>query len=343
MTTDTTKLDGLLRKVQGLLAQADHANTAPEEANTFRAKAEALMIKYRIDEATLASGTQGNGIDPTWHTFLVCPVFSEFATHYRHIAKQAMDHLSVRGVFKTQKVENEYGSQVAYVAECVGYDSDLRIAEALYTSMMLAFQQRLEPKYDPDLTQQENAYNMRSAGMEGWRIAQAIFGRDDKSLRPKVRAMFRAEALRRGEDPSVLLGKGNSVKVFRTSYADGFAVTIGSRLQQMRLSRGEASGELVLANRSERVNEAFYERYPQYRPVSGSVKQWVDPRHGCAKCAKAKSGYCRDHGYLRPRVVRRSSENVGAYYRGRDAARTVDLGATPSGSKVTTTTPRGEL
>src|SRR4051812_5148564 len=52
--TTNSKLEAMLRKVRGLLAQADHENTSPAEAQVFRNKAEALMMRYRIDEAMLA-------------------------------------------------------------------------------------------------------------------------------------------------------------------------------------------------------------------------------------------------------------------------------------------------
>jgi hypothetical protein len=351
----TEKLDALMRKVHGLLAKADDAACTPPEAEAFRAKAEALMFRYRIDEAMLAQAAPaGAELKPEWKDWVVCGALSEWATHYQHIARDVMNHVGVRGVFKQglRDVYDEDGRIIdkarMYYCEAVGYESELRMAEGLYTAAQMAFSGRLEPKYDPALSDQVNAYNMRSAGMEGWRIAMAIYGRDDKALRPKVRAMFKAEAIKRGEDPSVLLGKGNSVKAFREDFALGFVFTLADRLRQMRNARNEMEqAGLVLASRNEAVNEAFYAVYPQYRPVDAPIRStvgYVDPRKGCAKCDKAKSGYCRDHSYLKPRVHRSGREtNWTAYDRGGDAARAADLGRQPGGTKLTNTEPRGEL
>lgn len=340
-------LDKMLRKVAALLAQADHPNTTPTEADTFRAKAEALMFRYRIDEAMLstAPGTNTPSENPVWHTFKVCRYSSEFATMYRLMAQDACRHVGVR--YQTRH-ETTYDDQTGqgetwYVMECVGYASDHRIVEVLFVSMSLAFQQRLEPKFDPALSEQENAYNMRSAGMEGWRIAEAIYGSTEKKLRPKVRALFKKEAEARGEDPTVLLGKGNSVKAFREDYASGFVSTMSSRLSNMRASRGEDERGLVLAGRINNVEEAFYERYPKARPVSGATGPYRAPNHGCEKCSKAKSGYCRDHNYLKPRRARYGRDvNFAAYDRGSAAARTVDLGG-GGGHRVNGADQRGEL
>lgn len=358
--TDTTNftLDDMLRKVQAMLARADHPNTPVAEAETSRRMAEAMMLKYRIDEAMLAAtgglGASGDTLVPIWRHFVVCSTKSEFATYYRMIAQACLRHVDCEFVTKNGPAweANEdlrgtpEGEQWVYYMEAVGYESDLRIAEVLYTNAMLAFQTRLEPKYDPTLTEQVNAYLMRSAGMEGWRIAEMIYGRTDKSLRPKVRKMFKDEAIARGEDPSVLLGKGNDMKGYRLSFAEGFYSTIYSRLNQMRLAQADAdSGALVLASRATNVREALYARYPKLRPVTGASSYSKPANHGCPKCEKAKSGYCRDHSYLKPRSYRSSgpSYNYEAAARGGAAAKAADLGATPAGRRVDGNGPRGEL
>lgn len=324
-------IEDILRKVQALLARADHPNTPVPEADSCRAKAEILMTKYRIEETQLSDGGQAPPIEPKWVTWRLCRYESEFRIYYESIYSAVLRHFGIRGV--VMNVYNKETGEHDRYARCVGYESDVRFAEALFTSCQLAFQARLEPRYDPSLSAQENAYVMRSAGMEGWRIAQAIFGRDDKSLRPKVRAMFKKEALARGEDPSVLLGRGNSVKAFREDYALGFVRTIQDRLDTMRTNRAQAEVGLVLKDREERIVEKFYEEYPAYRPATNRKDPYVSPNEGCEKCANAKSGYCREHQWLKPRKPKAGrSLNWSAYDRGSDAARTVDLGG--SGSQI---------
>ena len=53
MTEHTdNNLDKILKRVQNLLAKADDPAATKPEADAFRAKAEALMIQYRIEEVT---------------------------------------------------------------------------------------------------------------------------------------------------------------------------------------------------------------------------------------------------------------------------------------------------
>lgn len=340
-------LDGILTKVRALLATADHPNTPPAEADTARNMAEALMFKYKIDELNLAAAQKAAGIAnalaPVWRTIKVCDAYGEFESFYRQMASSIVHHVGGRGVLKTVRKETATadGSMASHevILDAVGYESDLRYAEMLLLSVTMEFGKRLEPKYDPSLSDQVNAYLMRSAGMEGRRIAMAIYGRDDKALRPKVRGMFKAEAIARGEDPTPLLGKGVNVKLFRESFARGFDQELWSRLNMMRAARGEGEQGLVLADAKHSVDEAFYTKYPQYRPSTAPALPPQPGQSQCPKCAAAKSGYCRDHQWLKPRKSDYVQVDRTAYQRGTTAARNVDLGSVAAKLE----TPRKEL
>lgn len=330
------KLDSILKKVQALLANADDPANPPEAQETYRAKAEALMFQYRISETQAASAAVGTaasgGLRPVWRTVFICRVGGEFQQTYRYMAAQALNHVDAKAVTDIESNPDD-DNRNWWVAKAVGYESDLRYAEVLYTSMHLGFAGKMEPKVNPALSDQENAYILRSAGLEGRRIAKLLWGDDSKPNRAKARKLFARHAEQLGEDPSVLLGRGNSVAVYRESYAEGFETEMWSRLNRMRISRGD-SGELVLKSRKDAVLEAFYERYPRLRPrPTAPASRSIGGRDTCEKCRKAKSGYCRDHQYLRPRAVsyRPRSYSSAGYSRGKTAARSVDLGSTGRG------------
>lgn len=327
------RLDDMLRKVQAMLARADHPNTPAPEAQTARRMAGELMEKYRIDEAMLEGAkAPEQQIMPTWRTWMVCNPDSLYKETYRYLASDAINHFECRGVFNFAEIDGVYA---VWMKAC-GYESDLRMAEVLYTAMMLEFQRQVEPTVNPELPDQINAYTLRKAGMEGWRIAEALYGQNTKSLRSKVRRMFVVEAERRGEDPKALLGT-TDVKQFRKDYADSFVYETYTRLSRMRAMRGEFSAGLELMSRKEKVNEVYYEAYPQFRPTSGSNLPRLPENHGCPRCAKAQSGFCNEHRHLKPRkqkpLAREKFNNAG-WQRGQQAARQVDLGATPDGRRL---------
>lgn len=317
-----TKLDKMLAKIQALIAKADSTDF-PEEAATFRAKAEALMHQYRIEESMLASAAPaGTGLMPIWQEWNVCPMNNEFREQYMKITSYILHHVGGEGVFRYKRNDDRLWA----VMECVGFESDLRYGQMLLTSALLAFGGRLEPKYDPNSSDQVNAYNMRKAGMEGRRIAVALWGHFKKGMGTRAVRLYAKEATLRGENPEELTGKGNNVETYRRSYAEGFADELWWRLYRMKYTKGEEGQYLVLAGRAGAVMEAFYERYPQFRPDT-TTKPIGNGRDGCAKCAKAKSGYCRDHAHLKRSAQRERPVNAHAAKRGAEAAATVDLGA----------------
>lgn len=321
MTEPTTET--ILRRVQGLLAKAD-ATDSPDEADACRTKADALMFKYQIDLATAdAAKPAAQRATPVWGDVLVCLAASEFAVDYRTAVHWVARHVGVEVVIQMERTDEGW----AYVARVVGYEAEVRYAELLMTNVLLTFQRRLEPRVDPAATDDANAYVLRHAGWEGGRIAEALWGTSDKAARSKARNAFRREAIRRGEDPAPLLGQGNSVKVYRQSYAEAFTTELYYRLARMARVRAEDERGLILAGRADAVREAMYERFPNLRPIP-QERALGESRmnENCPKCAKAKSGYCRTHSYLRPRKYEAPRTSSAGQAAGSAAARSVDLG-----------------
>lgn len=342
MTTPTaSNLDDMLRKIHALLAVADDPATTPEAAENYRARAEGLMHKYRIDETMMNTSASpwaaGNGgVQPVWRTFWVCRSSSPFDRTYRYMAANAVSHVQGKAI-STWKRNPDDGDQHWIVLEAVGYDSDLRYADLIFTAMSMAFAGKMEPKHNPALSDEENAYVMRSAGWTGGQIARTLWGRDDKAARSKARRLFTKVALEKGEDPSPLLGQGNDVSAYREAYADGFENEMYSRLARMRMSTGD-DGAVVLKSRGEKVKEAFYEKYPHLRPSATPPQERAigstgGPGGDCEKCKKAKAGYCREHMYLKPSTARPRYRqyNDAGYRRGVTAAQHVDLGGGGTG------------
>lgn len=319
------KLQAAIRKAQGCIANADDPATPPEAAASYRAQAEAIMFKYKIDSLVAPDASVTNLI-----TFAQLPIYSldsEFSMHYRTLAYSIVSHADCHGIM-LPAVKNEETGTYFRSMEIIGLESDVANAEMLLVSAMMTFGKKLEPVYEPSESAASNAYRMRAAGMEGHRIAQAIYGRNEKPLRVKVRNLAKEEMIRRGEDPEGLFGRGVNVKAFREDYANSFVHTLYSRLSVLRSERGETSYGLVLANAKERVQEYLYERHPSLRPSKEPMK--FEPLQECPNCKKAKGGYCRAH---RPRYARTSVRQYSAAgaRRGADAARSVDLGARGTG------------
>lgn len=328
------KLAKMLVQVQALWAKAE-ATEFPDEAETFRAGAERLMKRFRIDEEMLrqtkiASGTAAMPVEVLF-PFLINPGASRYSNHYYTMIYNVMNHVGVRGLIVYGEHDPETGQPI-YAMNLIGFDSDVRLVEMLYMNLRETFAEKLEPKVDPKLSDVDNVYRLRSAGVERIRIARLMWGDGSHSNNAKVTRLYAEACAARGEDPKVA-GRSVNAKTFRESYADAFVSETRARLRRMKATAAEEGGVLVLAGREDAVNEAFYERYPELRPAASLPG--TSEYKPCEKCRKAKSGACRDHprgSAGRPRAF----SSVG-WTAGTHAAREADL------SRAGSDRPTGKL
>jgi hypothetical protein len=313
-------LSKVLKKIQALLAKANDAATTSAESDTYRAKAEEMMMRYRVEEQHLRDIGQAPGIAPMATIITVAPVSSPYRLTYVDIMRSCLAHCGVRAIFKGARVEDIH----VYVAEVVGFESDIRFCELLFTSAAMVFGEKMEPKYNPALSDEDNVYAMRSAGLERPRIAEIMWGAPvtDGAAARRATALYKRACEARGESPTVA-GKGFSAKQFRESYAEQFSTTLQTRLWRARQSNGE-SGALVLANRKGEVDEAFYQRYPHMRPVPVQEEQVPTKPLTDAQLRKLYRRLAKDA----------ERDSTPAAVRGRaageSAANMVDIGATSS-------------
>lgn len=320
MTTEDSKLATKLRQVQALLDRAEHPNTPPAEAESARAMAEKLMAKYRLEEEHLRQTAMAKGVEsikPIVDEFPMCDASSQYMEQYVGLMYECIYHVgNIRMAYRYQN-----GQQVGFM---VGFESDVKYAQTLYTALRLHFSNTLEPKVDSSLSDQDNVYNLRTAGIERIRIGEMLWGPGKHGA--KVTRLYEAACKARGEDPKVV-GRSVNVKTYRESFARSYVGRISDRLWSMRQSAGMDSAAMELAGRKGAVEEAFYERFPHLRPSNrpGLPGPSAGPFGNCAKCKKAKSGYCKEHSYLRPRVNKTKTSYLGMAM-GERAADSADLG-----------------
>lgn len=315
--------------VRALLDKAE-STEFPAEAQALRAKAEELMVKYRIEQEDLLANREvtANTLAPVYFDIRVCRT-GPYAPFYTYMFGDVARHVGIR-----HRLEYERTAEgVFYIARGVGFDIDIEYAEVLFTAARLAFQTKLEPEVNPELSDQVNVYNLRSAGIERVRIADIMWGNTDKVFLSRVGRLYKAECALRGEEP-VLSGRGVAGKAFRENYANGFVWKLQERLRMARA--GEGAG-LVLGNRESMLSEALYQRFPDMRPKASVDAGPTNARGECERCRKAKSGECREHRVSYGRASRGPDPYSAAAVRGRaagaSAARNVDLGRNGSSNR----------
>lgn len=156
----------LLEKVRALLAKA--ASTKfPAEADAFRSKANELMTIYAIEQWQVDQAQDSVGVRPTpeirWMDFSWWsgnPFRDQLWTLFNATARNCR--------CKVVTSEASYYSQdesMRYKMPVIGLPSDLDWFDLLFTSLMIAMIQKVDPQPVPNATMEENMAMMREAGL----------------------------------------------------------------------------------------------------------------------------------------------------------------------------------
>jgi hypothetical protein len=292
----------MLERVRALLAKAD-GTPFPEEAESFRAKADQLMADYAIAQWQVDAAQQGTAkpkpevrhVDFTWWTRQNQMREALWDLMYA-TASHARCTIALRG----------YGDNHTYgEMPVIGLASDLDYMDMLFTHLMLQMQRQLHPSVNTNETLGENALRMRSAGKsmrEGrdamapllWQAGmlpltaaqQARFGTEpgtewrrlpgalQKSLVGRVRRALNEEAKRQE-----MVVPDVHPRVWQRSFADGFVQGVRSQFRRMRQAQGGSDNPyaLALVDIAQQGRNLYDEMWPQPE---------VDPN---AKASKAVS------------------------------------------------------
>jgi hypothetical protein len=313
-----TKTWDYLGKVQKLLNKADDLAATPEESAMLRAKAEELMRKYRIEEEELLA-TDATSAEPVYVEMDLCRYGSEFRQAHINMMWDAAEHAGVQAHFF-------FGDRMLKVG-IVGYEGDARYATFLYSAARLVFSAHLEPEIDPSLSERENIWRLRSSGMERQRVARVLWGEEvgsKASAHAKVGKIYKEECAARGSDVA-FDGKGIVLKDFRTAYARNFRDGFNAKLRQARDAADSVGGAMVLHGRKERVTEAFYVRFPQYRPTEVATTSKAPAKK------ERRWSQADERRYARAFLSRAATMGASA---GRTAAEEIELSRTDRAKRI---------
>jgi hypothetical protein len=261
----------ILERVRGLIAKAD-STQFPAEADAFRAKADALMLRYSISEFELKDPDQQSraiitrDIDLSWYQ--TNPHNDELWT----IALRCATHCRVRLV----------GWQfTGLTVPAVGTEADLDYFDLLFTNLMLEMSNGLEPKPRTSEVMIEYLVRAKEAGMKWERIGDLMVGAgiaDFPEYTRNVGVRFTklyTDYCTEHNRPRLRV----QPSVYQRSFAKGFMVEIGDRLAKIRRESAqqydaEATGDstaMVLADISKAVDAKTHQLfgYPRAGRSSG--------------------------------------------------------------------------
>lgn len=331
-------LEATLRRVRGLIARAeyqsakaDDPSTPPEEAAVCRAEAnacetqaDALMLKYRIDE--IGEAPEAASLKPMISTVVIGD--SEITGFVNYLMSDIAKHCRCKVRSYTSWTNEGWNAKV------YGFESDVRYFEMMYTSIRLHMLGILLPKINRDQSLEDNCYRLHNSGynwlqiadMYGWKKynsqywgeyggttppsgMKVPFWRQDEGWHPStyVGGIYKRAYLKavkaRGEAGQKIAANGT--ETYRKSAADGYISMIHYRLRQMEKER-DSGAALILASTADAVDKLFREDNPDL-----FVEVKVDPDAKQTKVRMRKAPPLR--------------YNADAYRRGAAHARNADL------------------
>lgn len=161
---NTDKRSKTLARVRALLDQADHPNTGEAEAQTFRQKADALMIAYAIESFEIESKRPEHERQK--------PELREI--RYDSVNQEMADVISSAFYNLVDLCRCKIGYYGWHSSKVVGFAADLDYLELLITSVHIQISNRMTPKATKSLPYAENIAMMKSAGYNWQQIYELM-------------------------------------------------------------------------------------------------------------------------------------------------------------------------
>jgi hypothetical protein len=296
MTEKTADLETVLSRVRKLIERADHAGTPEAEADACRTKADRMMLDYAITEAQLdATRPAAQRTVPEVSHFTVCEASHPLSRFYANLVSYLASHCRCRVVFYnlTDSTKSAYGRTRV---TAVGFPSDLRYLELLFTLVMLHMSGEMEPTPDPAKSFDENVYDLHEAGVKWRRIADLMNAASVRRERPGMRVertpgtehwwkavrpskdqpdylvpwpdghrlinAYRRHCALIGEEPRAIV----SPVTYQRNFAEGYVSRINSRLYAMRKANDGVAGT-SLALRTEDVDAKYADMFPDLKTI----------------------------------------------------------------------------
>lgn len=265
--------DKVLERVRKLLERAEHPGTPEHEADSARQMADDLMLKYAIEQADLdATRPAAQRSTPEILKLDIIRGDSAVQEWMVNIAGYVAAHCRSRIVFHgaNDEISRMLGRNIQ--ATVIGFESDLRYFELLFTIIQLHFSSAVDPKLDESLSFSENCYRFHEAGITYRKMVHMLFpdvdgwtpDKEVRKLGGRCKTGYKQACKERGEDPRAI----PNPDVYQKSFARAYAMRVWERLSAME--RRQSAMSTALVRRTESVAEKVHELFPELQQIESA-------------------------------------------------------------------------
>jgi hypothetical protein len=279
--------DKLLARVRAMVERAEHPDTPPEEADTARRMADALMHKHAIDRAMLnQKSPKAEQEKPDAITLRLCDAGNPLLVQFSMLSVSVARHTRCEVVLLPSHDFSPTRIRV------FGFKSDLDYFQILYTTILMHMSGIFFPKPEDDMSLEENLLRLRSLGLNwlqmaevyGWRkTGRKIDGdkieymnaKGEKKTNWQLGSFYKRTTHRAARSAGVelkIIQAGTSRKQagddWRRSAAEGYVTQIDIRFEMARGKR-EPGTDLVLASSFNAIRALRDAEFQHLGPVDG--------------------------------------------------------------------------
>jgi rubrerythrin len=364
------ELNKVLDRVRKLTALAEHEGTGPAEAKLAREQADALMLKFAIDQAMINNAKPADQQAKPGHLEVeLSAQLGGLSAYVSQLAEMIGKHCRclVKSYSRYDSASN------AYLATAYGFEGDLQYFEVMYTTVRLHMLGALRPQFEKDRSLEDNCYALHEAGynwleiaeLDGWtkvsieRLGHEAYDRcfeikvpyynkerDQYAPSTQVGSHYKRAYLRavkaKGETPTQI--QASSSHYYRADAVQGYIARIRARLTEARrAAEREAgnSGAVVLAGQADRLEDFYRENNERQFTRCPACKKLSNNSYECDRCGAHIAD--RPEGQTCPRCEKAKSghcrEHPAGSYSGR--YRNFNEGAYRAGTRVANTADLG--
>jgi hypothetical protein len=268
--------DTILQKVQKLVDKA-WSTTFEAEKVALLAKADAMMLKYSIEQVQLLDPSRPNtaavikGSTPevreVWY-------YGE-GNHGHEFDKEIRDTMAQLFYALGSHFHVRFGWYGWDHSKVVGYPADLDFLEMMFLSLKMHMLANLSPTVTPDLSWEHNLAALKNAGFKWEDIHKKLLVHPNykyagQPWQRNIGVNFTAVYRRWCEvHPDEIRNKANPAQ-WRRSFVAGYVTEIQNRLYAMRQEtlKSDANLPALIADRKSIIEEFFYEMFPEKNPAN---------------------------------------------------------------------------
>lgn len=255
-------------RINSLLRRAEHPNTTPEEAQACQEKAEALMQKYRLEEAELhLTEEQKRVFEKKVYNRTTVDGW-RFASEFGGLVVSVAEHTNCYFTYSTE--------DKGYVI--LGYPHDVFYADVLIQRAVQAYNELIYPTWNDTYSLERNIHRLKTSGSTWEEVLYSLPNETYKEVLAKYKwpldfleRSFRKYEKQMGLEPATFTRRHQA---YQDTLRKSFRRRLDDRLYDLKKKASQDEGlvserdrlAVAIVKDEDALKQEFYRLFPNHSP-----------------------------------------------------------------------------